>query len=243
MPHKLDEAKSDLLARAAEVGDRTRAGRSGGGDDTRFLQLYYRHVAPEDVIDRDPVDVYGAAMSHRRLAAHRPQGCANVRVFSPTIEEHGWSAGHTVVEIVTDDMPFLVDSVNAELTRLGRAIHLVVHPQLVVRRSITGELVEILDVPPHEAPADATAEAWLHVEVDRESDCVRLDEMARSLQRVLRDVREAVEDWAKMRAAARRIADELERHPPRGPREQEVAEAQELLRWLADEHFTFLGYR
>ena len=77
-------------------------------------------------------------MSHRQLAQTRPQGRSLVRVYTPTVEEHGWSSGHTVVEVVTDDMPFLVDSVTMALTRRDRAIHLVVHPQFVVRRDIAG---------------------------------------------------------------------------------------------------------
>ncbi len=55
-----------------------------------------------------------------KLAQTRPQGTARVRVFTPTVPEHGWSAGgHTVVEVVTDDMPFLVDSVTMALTDRG----------------------------------------------------------------------------------------------------------------------------
>ena len=98
-------------------------------------------VAVEDLRERDDVDLAGSALSHRQLATQRPPGTANVRVFTPTVDEHGWSTGHTVVELVTDDMPFLVDSVTAELSRQGRAIHLVVHPVLVVRRDVTGALL------------------------------------------------------------------------------------------------------
>ena len=90
------------------------------------------------------MDVYGAAASHYRLATRRPKGSVEVRVHTPTVEENGWTCGHTVVEVVTDDMPFLVDSVTNELTRQDRAIHVVIHPQLLVRRDITGKLLEIL---------------------------------------------------------------------------------------------------
>ncbi len=110
-----------------------------------FLARYYRHVPVEDLAERDPIDLAGAALSHRLLAAARPQGVANVRVFTPTVDEFGWTSGHTVVEIVTDDMPFLVDSVTTELSRQERGIHLVVHPQVVVRRDVTGKLLEVLD--------------------------------------------------------------------------------------------------
>lgn len=86
-----------------------------------YLQRYYLHTAPEDLSGRDPVDVFGAAASHYRLAENRPQGTANVRVHTPTVEENGWTCSHSVVEVVTDDMPFLVDSVTNELSRQGAA--------------------------------------------------------------------------------------------------------------------------
>jgi glutamate dehydrogenase len=106
--------------RAQIVGRAAAAGLRQGRREPQlreFLTRYYRHVALEDLRERDPVDLVGAALSHRQLAAFRPQGVATVRVFAPTVDEHAWSSGHTVVEIVTDDMPFLVDSVNAELPR------------------------------------------------------------------------------------------------------------------------------
>ncbi|WP_405888465.1 NAD-glutamate dehydrogenase [Streptomyces sp. NBC_01136] len=257
MQTKLDEAKAELLERAARVaenspvGGQLPTGTTGEGTPDRdtvlaFLQRYYLHTAPEDLADRDPVDVFGAAFSHYRLAENRPQGKANVRVHTPTVEENGWTCSHSVVEVVTDDMPFLVDSVTNELSRQGRGIHVVIHPQFVVRRDLTGELIEVLpDRPAAEEPAhDAHAESWIHVEIDRETDRADLKQITADLLRVLSDVREAVEDWEKMRDAAMRMAEELPKEPTADDlRDQEVEEARELLRWLADDHFTFLGYR
>lgn len=268
MQTKLDEAKAELLERAARVAENSPAGRpedwgqpladqaAGGsahegrsGQDAllAYLQRYYLHTAPEDLADRDPVDLYGAALSHYRLAENRPQGTADVRVHTPTVEENGWTSSHTVVEVVTDDMPFLVDSVTNELSRQGRGIHAVIHPQVVVRRDVTGKLIEVLPDGPAtgtERPHDALTESWIHVEIDRESDRDDLRQMTSDLRRVLSDVRETVEDWDKMREAALRIAEELPTEPTADDlRVQEVDEARELLRWLAADHFTFLGYR
>ncbi|MET9874591.1 NAD-glutamate dehydrogenase [Actinacidiphila glaucinigra] len=250
MQTKLDEAKAELLARAARVAENSPAGgQPGQGLEKEalgaFLQRYYLHSAPEDLLDRDPVDVFGAAVSHHRLAEVRPQGTANVRVHTPSVEENGWTCSHTVVEVVTDDMPFLVDSVTNELSRQDRAIHVVVHPQMLVRRDVTGKLLEVLDAAPGDAsgvPHDVLVESWIHVEIDRETDREDLKQITTDLRRVLSDVRETVEDWQKMRDAALRIADELAATPPALP-EQEVGEAWELLRWLSEDHFTFLGYR
>ncbi|MFD8593884.1 NAD-glutamate dehydrogenase [Kitasatospora sp. NPDC059646] len=257
MQTKLDAAKAELLKKAAAAAENSQVGGAAPGEGlsngalAAYLHHYYLHTAPEDLIGRDPVDVYGAAASHYRLGLKRPQGTAEVRVHTPTVEENGWSCGHTVVEIVTDDMPFLVDSVTNELTRLNRAIHLVVHPQLAVRRDLTGKLLEILDTDAcnraqaagAEWPADAVVESWMHIEIDRETDREDLRTIEVGLRRVLGDVREVVEDWSKMRDSALRLADELAEQPPAHLPEQEVGEAWELMRWLADDHFTFLGYR
>ncbi|MGW1891748.1 NAD-glutamate dehydrogenase [Streptomyces sp. NPDC002004] len=258
MQTKLDEAKAELLARAARVaenspvGGHLPTGTTGEGTPDQdnvlaFLQRYYLHTAPEDLADRDPVDVFGAAVSHYRLAENRPQGTANVRVHTPTVEENGWTCSHSVVEVVTDDMPFLVDSVTNELSRQNRGIHVVIHPQIVVRRDLTGKLLEVL---PRETadsdslPHDALIESWIHVETDRETDRADLKQITADLLRVLSDVREAVEDWEKMRDAALRMADELPSEPTADDLPaQEVEEARELLRWLSANHFTFLGYR
>ncbi|MFD3786355.1 NAD-glutamate dehydrogenase [Streptomyces cyaneofuscatus] len=283
MQTKLDEAKAELLARAAQVADhspgggvggpggtpRVRVAASGADEDARpgqdvvlaYLQRYYLHTAPEDLSGRDPVDVYGAAASHYRLAENRPQGTANVRVHTPTVEENGWTCSHSVVEVVTDDMPFLVDSVTNELSRQGRGIHVVIHPQVTVRRDVTGKLIEVLSGGPGtpktsngrkdkggkdaqaELPHDALVESWIHVEIDRETDRADLQQITADLRRVLSDVRETVEDWGKMRDAALRIADDLPGEPLDDLADEEVEEARELLRWLAADHFTFLGYR
>ncbi len=231
--------RDELIGRAAELAG------SGAGLVTE-LSDYYWHVADEDVLTRRPQDLLGAVLSHRETAQRRPVGTSSVRAFTPTVEREGWTTGRSVVEIVTDDMPFLVGSVTAELSRGGRAIDLVVHPQLVVRRDAAGQLLEVLGRPVVHAeplPYDCHLESWMHIEIDRESDRVALDLLAANLRRVLGDVRECVEDWSRMCGTATRLADELSAEPPTGVDADEVAEAWQLLRWLADGNFTFIGYR
>ncbi len=248
---KWDDEKAAILTDAAKVAEHSRsAGALSVAQVEGLLATYYRHVSVEDLRHRDPVDVYGAARSQYRLAAERLPGTAAVNVFTPTVEEHGWSCSHTVVEVVTDDMPFLVDSVTMELSRQDRGIHLVVHPQLTVRRDVTGRLLEIVgtyDGQPSTQPerrlgTDAMLESWIHVEIDRETEVSALAQVESDLRRVLSDVRESVEDWPKLQGRALEVVDELATNPPPLP-EQEIADTRELLAWLADDHFTFLGYR
>ena len=161
----------------------------------RFVVRYFGQVDPEDLAERTPADLYGAALSHWNFARKREPGYARVRVFNPTIEEHGWQSTHTLVEIVNDDMPFLVDSVTMEVNRHGLTLHLIIHPLVAVLRDKHGMLA---DVAPEGAP-DAIRESFIHVEVDRITDPARLAALATDVARVLEDVRLAVNDWKKMR--------------------------------------------
>ncbi|MBT2224684.1 NAD-glutamate dehydrogenase [Nonomuraea sp. NEAU-A123] len=234
----LDEAKDELLQRAAQRCA-VSSDHVSPEDALSFLRIYYRHVAPEDLLDRSPVDVYGPAMSQKQLAEVRPQGRAMVRAYTPTLEENGWDPGHSVVEVVTDDMSFLVDSVTMELARHDINTYLVVHPQMRVRRDMTGKM---LGRGHEDVTGQMLVESWMHVEIDRQSDPEALRQLEADLQRVLSDVRQAVEDFRKMRGVAVQMAEDLTLNPP--PLEPaEVEDSLDLLRWLADGHFTFLGYR
>ena len=159
----------------------------------RFVTLYYAHLAPDDAKSCPPEDLEGSASAHLRFAEERPGGDPLVRCYTPTFDQDGYDSTHTIIEIVTDDMPFLVDSVGMELTRHGLGIHLVVHPIIAVRRDADGHLVELDETGPREA--------FMHFEVDRETDPAVVAALGADLLRVLADVRHAVDDWEAMRIA------------------------------------------
>jgi glutamate dehydrogenase len=240
----LEESKSELLTRLCAHAEQRAAGKrsADGPSIPTLLRAYYKHAAPEDLLDRNEVDLYGAAMHQLKTGVERPQGTATVRIFTPSVDSEGWTAdGHTVVEVITDDMPFLVDSVTMALDHLDHAVHLVIHPQLVVRRDVAGHLQEVLDDQADVSAHDVSRESWMHLEIDRIS-AEDVPPVQQLLEKVLSDVREAVEDWARMHDRVQVILDDLEEHPPPLP-EGDLSEGEAFLRWLADNHFTFLGYR
>jgi glutamate dehydrogenase len=209
-----------------------------------LARTYWRMVPPGEVADREPEDLLTAVVSHRELAGHRARGEALLRLTVPAVDAASdrWAGGGTLIEIVTDDMPFLVDSVTAELSRHRLDVQLLVHPQLVVRRDAGRALQEVLPrVEPDAAgPADV-AESWMHIEVDR-VPAEELDRLRGDLLRVLGDVRAAVEDWRRMRDTATSLAHSLDQVTLPVPPE-DVDDTRELLRWLVEDNFTFLGYR
>jgi glutamate dehydrogenase len=231
--------KKSLLAQAARVA-RT---DTGVGDVPRFLDAYYRHVAEEDLAEAGAERIAAVAMEQAAFAALRPQGRPLVRVQPAgpaALEPDG-----TTMDIVTDDMPYLVDSVLMAVHRCGLEVYEVIHPQLRVIRDVGGTMHGVLGVSDGSpATHDEIKESWIHLETSTLSGPAEAAELAADLERVLGDVRAAVEDYPKMRARALSLADSLALAAPSAEDDAESpGETAALLRWLADGHFTFLGYR
>jgi glutamate dehydrogenase len=205
-----------------------------------FVRQYHHWVPAQDLHDRDIDDLAGAVLHLWEAAARREPAGSHVGVYNPGFERDGWGSPYTAIEIVCDDMPFLVDSVLMELNRQGHGIELIIHPVLRVVRDRDGDLTEVLA---HDSTAFGFhAESIIHVEVTREFDPDRLAVLHAGLDLVLEEVRAAVEDWGAMRARTTELTTELRRQSP--PCDAHVlAESQAFLAWLAEENFTFLGYR
>ncbi|HUL57373.1 MAG TPA: hypothetical protein VLT60_10265, partial [Usitatibacter sp.] len=230
------EQKQALLEQVLRLADQ-RLASAAAKEARAFVAHYYDNVDPEDMADRVPEDLYGAAMAHLSFARTFASGQPKLRVYNPRSEEHGWSSPHTVIEIVNDDMPFLVDSVTMEVNRQGYTLHLFNHPIFSTKRDAEGHLGSF------GAPAkDGKHESLIHVEVDRETDPARLKALGQGILAVLADVRSAFEDWNAMRARMEAIVKPLDA-PPAFLDKEETAEIRAFLAWAADHHFTFLGSR
>ncbi len=239
MATRLQDKKTDLLERVVDrLHDKFTDDAAERAE--AFIRHYYRAVAPVDLLERDPLDVYGAALSHLRLGEHRHAGQALVRVYNPQIEQHGWQSTHTVVEVVTDDMPFLVDSMSMALNRLGLLIHITIHPVMPVKRDAEGVVEAVLDAAAADG-GDPRRESYMHFEVDRQSDPERIEAVRADLESVLADVRVTVEDWRPIIGKVEVAIEELQRGA-RVLEAADLAEAEAFVRWIADNHFTFLGY-
>ncbi len=204
-----------------------------------FARQYYAQVAPEDLVERTLADLYGAAVSHWHFARVFKGGTPKLRVYNPRLEENGWQSTHTVIEIVNDDMPFLVDSITMEVNRLGLTLHLISHPVMRIRRDAEHKMT---GVAPRPDEPEGRLESFIHVEVDRRTDPGRLAELSDGLQRILGDVRAAVEDWKPMRQVVNDTVAQLKQRPP-PVKPEDLAEDLQFLQWLADDNFTLLGQR
>src|SRR6516162_8939455 len=233
--HSIPAERAALIERIA------RASPGGGRRNElrqRFLRAYFHGVAEEDLAERPPGQLSRAALAHLEFGARRAAGRSLVRVFNPQMEADGFESPHTLVLTVTDDMPFLVDSLGMAFGRAELAVHLIVHPVLLVRRDRRGQLLDI----GANGAQPTHPESWQLYEIDRVTDPAQLARLQRDIETTLADVRSAVIDWRAMRERAREIIRRLESDPPPlAP--SEVSEAGHLLDWMEARHFVFLGYR
>ncbi len=211
---------------------RARLPRERRAEAERLARQYYAQVDPEDLAERSSEDLYGAALSHLAFARKREPGKLRIRAINPAIDEHGWQSPHTVVEIITDDMPFLVDSVTMAVNRRGLTLHLLIHPVLRVTRKPGGELIELLEP----GASEGTPESFMHVEVDRIAGDADLDALCAELAVTLADVQVAFEDWRKMHAKLDEAIADIGRRPPPIAAE-DIAEAVAFLKWLVRQSF------
>ncbi|MGF6645352.1 NAD-glutamate dehydrogenase [Paraburkholderia sp. GAS82] len=204
-----------------------------------FLRHYYDFVDADDLQSRAIADLYGAALAHWQTAQRFVPGSERLRVYNPILEQHGWHSDHTVIEIVNDDMPFLVDSVSMAVNRLGLALHSVVHPVFRIWRGADGSIVRVGQGAEDAADTQSQLASFIHFEVDRCGDAAKLDSLRDDIAKVLGDVRAAVEDWPKIVAIARGTIKDMKLRDTG----VEGAEARAFLEWMVDDHFTFLGQR
>ncbi len=236
--HGIPAARVALIERIARIA--RSAGGNGGRRQLaqRYLRSYFHGVAEEDLAARNPRELSRAALAHLEFATRRAPGGSLVRVFNPQLQSEGFEGAHTLVLVVTDDMPFLVDSLGMAFGRADLAVHLIVHPVLQVRRDRRGRLLDI----GANGAAPTHAESWQLYEIDRITDPVQLQKLQQDLEATLADVRVAVRDWRAMRERVHTVINALENRPPPLPT-AEVSEVAHLLAWMEERHFVFLGYR
>jgi len=204
---------------------------------SRFARYFSTGISSSDFDYSNANELYAPIISLWNFMQDSPGECA-LRVYTPDFESHGWHSKHTVIELVHQDMPFLVDSVRMELNRMGINIHLHIHIPLSVKRSKKGEISDVSRVDP-ECPSINLTPMFL--EIDRQLDDSELELITRNLQGVLSDVRIAVADWQPMKSRLDQVIARMQDLPAKLVNDKN-SEAAEFLSWIGGNHFTLLGY-
>ncbi|MDO8251047.1 MAG: NAD-glutamate dehydrogenase [Rhodoferax sp.] len=209
---------------------------------TDFVAAYFENTDPDEIAARGPATLFAIANAHWRLLdTPRDPKSAKVRVFNPTLAEDGFVSDHTVVQIVHDNMSFLVDSVTMAINRGNRTAHWIVHPLMSVGRDAQGKITSVSSVAAAtSAGQNEPIESLILVECDRIVGVPEQQALAQELSRVLADVRSTVQDWRAMLDRVEAVGLAAEKSSLSAASRKEGVE---FLHWLKDRNFTFLGAR
>ena len=203
----------------------------------KFARDFYGSVSMDDLADRIPSDLYASILSLWNFIQQKGKTGSKLRVMNPDFEKHGWQSKHTIIEILNNDMSFLVDSVRMELNRLGLTTHLVIHLPLEITRNDKGKITQVTRA----TAKSKNIETPMYIEVDRQSDEKKLNYIKEQILSILNDVQLVVSDWAPIKKKLSETITELKN--TKAPIDKaEQKEAIEFLNWISNNHFTLMGY-
>ena len=223
----IDQIKS-LLDERLSKNDSEQAGR--------LAQAYYQQASPADLTQISMDDYYGALLCLWQFIQLRQPNQTLVHIYNPEPEEHHWHSTHSVIEIMVEDMPFLLASILMELDRQEIQVHNLVHPVIKVQRDDSGQLVSVGKTKGHKP------EALMRIEVDRQPGALELEKVTIGLLRVIEDVKRVVTDWEKMEQRLKE-ATQWCRTNPMPVCDEELAETLAFLDWIKRDNFLFIGFR
>ncbi len=237
MNRNTDKAKKELLEQvsAALV---SRLSQKNAELGRSYVAGYFRRVPLAELASQN-VEVLAAMLaSQLKYMARRQPGESLLRVYNPSLSKDGWESKYTIVEMVNDDKPFLVDSATLALAEMGHDINLIIHPVLKVRRGRTGNLLAVSD----RDDKTATAESVMQIQINHISSLDTLRKIRHQLKATIQDVELAVRDWRVMVSLARTTSEDMPKWAPQADQDV-MKECQEFMHWLVDNHFIFLGAR
>jgi len=213
-----------------------------GGEQAKmaalYVEQYFRRAPIDDLASEAPQTLASIVIGQLEFLKKRKRGEVLIRVFNPEVETDGWDSSHTIIEMVNDDMPFLVDTAALTLSELDLGVHLIIHPVIRVGRNGKGHLTAIHS----KKSSNGASESVMQFQVDRRTATGDFEEIRTRLEIAFRDSRRAVMDWRRMEASAAEAAQSLSQWAPELDHDL-LDECRVFLDWLLDDHFIFLGVR
>ena len=202
---------------------------------SKLVKQYYARVPFDEIGHRSPKELSAAAMSHWNMAAKRKTDESLIRIYNPSIKQHGWESQHTIIEITTTDKPFLVRSMSLAISRFGFSISGFIHPVFHVARKKNGQMEGMVS----ESHKDAVAESFMQLHVDKQYDESKFDQLKQVISEAITNVNLVCDDWEPMKNVCGAAVDRLR---ATNPNKFEIAEAADFIKWLQRYYFTFTGY-
>jgi glutamate dehydrogenase len=209
-----------------------------------LLRAWRTSVPLEEWRSFDEAALHRDCAAHIAFGAHRRRHQILLRVRSaPAAVAPAGATSYSVIELIIEDMPFLVDTLSMTLAQLGLSVQLIIHPVLRVWRNASGIIRSLhAEIGAGHGDEGGVRESWQYWRIDRVGDAAECEQLRQRLLAALADVRRACSDWMRMRNSVLKLCADISRHPPPLPADV-IAESRALLQYMEAHHFTFLGFR
>ncbi len=203
-----------------------------------YMEYYFRRVPMAELATNNAEVLAAMLASQLKFIAKRQPGESLLRVYNPSLAKDGWESKHSIIEMINDDKPFLVDSATLALAEMGLDVRLIIHPVIKVRRGKTGKLLAIA-----ERDNDAgLAESVMQIQINHQSSAAVLQKIEDGLKATIRDVELTVRDFRAMVKVAEATSELMPTWAPQADADV-LSECQDFMNWLSNNHFIFLGVR
>ncbi|MEM0911697.1 MAG: NAD-glutamate dehydrogenase [Pseudomonadota bacterium] len=206
----------------------------------QFGQLLLKNISRDDLHGRSESDLYGAVMSLWQQMKEKKSKQSIIRVFNPDIAKHGWQSSHTVIEIIVDDSPFLVDSIRMALIRMNVTAHLLLHSPMHIERNRHNNVTALQDKAGEST--NSSSETVFLIEIDRQSSESQIAALTKELHSVVNEVSLAVSDWQPMLQKLTELTKAFDASKSTADNATKL-QGKTFLNWLIDHNFTLMGYR
>ena len=225
---------------------KSKARPAAGKEEIAFLRDFYHRLSGQDFAAAQALEFRAAALRHRKLGATREPGKTLIEIYNPR-DNRSQSVDHravdhrdaTLITIITDDKPFIIDSLTVKLNAMRKTPHRSTHPNFEVRRDGRHRMKSMTRFKgkQEKSQVGSVIESYIQYVVDFTPENEHKS-LQRELHNVIADLEIVVKDWKKMRRNTLSLAEKIESLEQDSP----LKEHGELLRWMENHNFAFLGY-
>lgn len=204
-----------------------------------FIRAIYRDVSIVDLAIISPADLAGLTVSLWREVHQWKGEVAKVKVFNPDVEQDEWQSTHSIISVLSRNIPFVIDTVKITLNKHNSKLHRIFYSEIHCERNASGKLKtlnkDIVNA------NDINTELLLYIEIDQTSSSSERLKIQKSLEQALANVSLVVDDYHQMIDKVKDVVKLSKTESEVITSKADFSEQQTYLDWMADDHFTFLA--
>lgn len=199
-----------------------------------FLKVFYSENIAHDFSDYSIEELHDSALVSFNFFLTRKPNEIKILARDAVTKKGDLKSLYTLIDIVNDDMPFLVDSVVAYLDKFGVEIKNIIHPTFLISRDKNGKLNNIA------ADENSKRESLIQIHIDKVSSESDIQLIESNIEKILKTASIVVSDWKSMVALTDKAAEQINNA---ANITKNIEEIKEFVSWVGGKNFILLGAR